>query len=249
MTTPAKEEPLYLGHRERLRQRFMVDEGASMPDYELLELLLTMAIPRRDVKPLAKKLINHFGDLGEVIHAPSHKLMDAGVSPNAIVLLKLVATCNMRSAYNCVRESDEPVFSNWIQLEDYCREKMAYKEVEEFRLFFLDENYRLKGEKLLTTGTINKASIHPREIIREALENKAIHLIMAHNHPSGNAEPSTADKVITKNIEEITDVVDLDLFDHIIVGREGVFSFRNAGYIKPKKNKINEVNEKKKKTD
>lgn len=243
MTTQVKEKPLYLGHRERLRHRFMVDEGASMPDYELLELLLTMAIPRRDVKDLAKKLINSFGDIGEVIHAPAHKLMEAEVSPNAIVLLKLVATCNMRTAYNGVSGSDEPVFSNWIQLEDYCREKMAYKEVEEFRLFFLDENYRLKGEKLLTTGTINKANIHPREIVRAALENKAVHLIMAHNHPSGNVMPSTADENLTKYFIEIADVMDLDLFDHIIVGREGVFSFRNSGFIKPKKQKTIEVNE------
>jgi len=237
MTTPAKEEPLYLGHRERLRQRFMVDEGASMPDYELLELLLTMAIPRRDVKPLAKKLINTFGDIGEVLHAPAHKLMDAGVSPNAIILIRLVATCGMRSAYDGFRDSNEPIFSNWIQFEEYCREKMAYKEVEEFRVFFLDGSYRLTGEKLITTGTINKSSIHPREIIRAAIENKAVYLILAHNHPSGNSEPSPADVKMTKNFVELADIMDIEVFDHIVVGRDGTFSFRAAGYIEPKKKK------------
>ena len=240
MTTPAKEEPLYLGHRERLRQRFMVDEGASMPDYELLELLLTMAIPRRDVKPLAKKLINHFGDLGEVIHAPAHELMEVGVSPNAIVLIKLVATCNMRSSYNCVKESDEPVFSNWIQLEDYCYEKMAFKEVEEFRVFFLDAAYHLKGEKLITTGTINKSSVSPREIIKAALDNKAVYIIMAHNHPSGDIKPSDADIAMTENFQELADIMDLELFDHVLVGRNGVHSLKADGYIKTKKEREKE---------
>lgn len=235
MTTPVDAKPLYLGHRERLRQRFMVDEGASMPDYELLELLLTMAIPRKDVKPLAKKLISCFGNIGEVLHAPTHKLMDFGLSANAMVLIRLVSACSMRAAYNGVRQSDVPVFSNWIQLEDYCREKMAFKEVEEFRVFFLDEAYRLKGEKLITTGTINQANIHPREIIRAALENEATSVIMVHNHPSGNVEPSTADKVMTKNFQELAEVMDLELFDHIIVGREGTFSFRAAGFIKNNK--------------
>lgn len=231
MTTPVKEKPLYLGHRERLRQRFMVDEGASMPDYELLELLLTMAIPRRDVKPLAKNLISRFGDIGEVIHAPAHELLDAEVSPNAIVLLRLVATCAMRTAYDGFHDSDEPIFTNWVQFEEYCREKMAYKEVEEFRVFFLDGSHRLKGEKLITTGTINKSNIHPREIIRAALENKAVYVILAHNHPSGNVEPSKADINMTKAFEELAGVMDLKLFDHLIIGRNGTFSFRAAGYI------------------
>ncbi|MBQ8481783.1 MAG: DNA repair protein RadC [Alphaproteobacteria bacterium] len=237
MTTKVEEKPLYLGHRERLRQRFMVDDGASMSDYELLELLLTMAIPRRDVKPLAKKLINRFGDIGEVLHTPAHELMDAGVSVNTIVLIRLVAACGMRSAYAGFRDSNEPIFSNWIQFEEYCREKMAYKEIEEFRVFFLDASYRLKGEKLITTGTVNKSSIHPREVIRAALDNKAVYIIMAHNHPSGDVKPSDADILMTKNFEELTSIMDIVLFDHLIVGREGTFSFRAAGYIKDKKKK------------
>lgn len=235
MTTPVKKEPSYLGHRQRLRERFMVDDGASMPDYELLELLLTMAIPRRDVKPLAKDLINIFGDIAEVMHAPAHELLEAGVSPNAIVLIRLTATCAMRSAYDGFHDSNEPIFSNWIQFEEYCREKMAYKEVEEFRVFFLDSSYRLKGEKLITTGTINKNNVHPREVIRAALENKAVYIIMAHNHPSGNVKPSDADIEMTKNFEELTDVMGIVLFDHLIIGRNGVFSFRASGYIKQKK--------------
>lgn len=235
MTTPVKKEPSYLGHRQRLRERFMVDDGASMPDYELLELLLTMAIPRRDVKPLAKDLINRFGDIAEVMHASAQELFEAGVSPNALVLIRLTATCAMRSAYNGFHDSNEPIFSNWIQFEEYCREKMAYKEVEEFRVFFLDSSYRLKGEKLITTGTINKNNVHPREVIRAALENKAVYIIMAHNHPSGNIKPSDADIEMTKNFEELTDVMGIVLFDHLIIGRNGVFSFRSSGYIKTKK--------------
>ena len=231
MTTPVKEKPLYWGHRERLRQRFMTDEGASMPDYEILELLLTMAIPRRDVKDLAKQLVNRFGDIGEVLHARAHELMDAGVSPNAIVLLRLVATCVMRSAYDGFHDSDEPIFNNWMQFEEYCRAKMAYKEIEEFRVFFLDAKRKLIGEKLITTGTINKSNIHPREIIRSALEYKAVYVILVHNHPSGNADPSKADINMTKAFEELAKVMDIKVFDHLIIGREGIFSFRSAGLL------------------
>lgn len=232
MTTPDKQEtPTYLGHRERLRQRFIIDKGASMPDYELLELLLTMSIPRRDVKPLAKKLISIFGDIGEVIHAPLHKLQEAGVGFNTLVLIKLVATCSERAALNSVRDSEDPIISNWVQFEEYCREKMAFKEVEEFWAFFFDASFHLKAEKLITTGTINKSNVHPRELIRAAIENQASCVIIAHNHPSGNNKPSTADIHLTKHFGELLGVMDIQLFDHVIVAREGVFSFRASGFM------------------
>lgn len=244
MTTQDKQEdPLYIGHRERLRNRFLVDDGASMPDYELLELLLTMAIPRRDVKPLAKKLIRRFGNLADVVHAPSHKLQDAGLSSNSIVLLRLVHACCLRCSFDELRESDEPIFSMWMQFQDYCREKMAYKEVEEFRVFFLDSSWRLKGEKVVTTGTINKTNVHPREIIRLAIENKAVYVVLAHNHPSGNTKPSNADVEFTKNLEELLIVMDVKLFDHIIVGKNSFYSFRDKGLIKADKYKTKEEKE------
>ena len=236
MTTQAEEKPLYLGHRARLKERFMVDNGASMPDYELLELLLTMAIPRRDVKPLAKKLISKFGSLGEVIQAPAIRLLDeAKLGVNTVVLLKAIASCMSRISYAKFADSDEPVISSWEMFEDYCWQIMGCKEVQEFRIFFFDSDLHYKGSKLLTTGTINKVSIHPREVVKAALENNAVKVILAHNHPSGEPKPSEADKRLTRGIEELAEVMDFELYDHVIVGKNGIFSFRNAGYIRPKK--------------
>lgn len=131
MTDDKQEKPLYLGHRERLRARFLADDGASMPDYEVLELLLTMSIPRRDVKPLAKKLVAQYGDIGGVLHAPAHELIDVcGLSVNTLALLKVVATCALRSSSACFSDSDQPIIAYWDQFEDYCRQLMAYNDVE-----------------------------------------------------------------------------------------------------------------------
>lgn len=157
MTDDKQEKPLYLGHRERLRARFLADDGASMPDYEVLELLLTMSIPRRDVKPLAKKLVAQYGDIGGVLHAPAHELIDVcGLSVNTLALLKVVATCALRSSSACFSDSDQPIIAYWDQFEDYCRQLMAYNEVEEFRVFFFDDVLHYKGSKLMNTGTVNK---------------------------------------------------------------------------------------------
>ncbi|MBP5352337.1 MAG: DNA repair protein RadC [Alphaproteobacteria bacterium] len=248
-TTEEAEQPLYFGHRERLRERFLADEGASMPDYELLELLLTMAIPRRDVKPLAKKLVARFGDISGVLHAPVHELRDVcKLSQNPLVLLKLVAACSLRASGSCFSDNGGPIIAFWDQFEDYCRELMAYKEVEEFRVFLFNDDLRYLGNKLLTTGTINRTAVHPREIIRAAIENKAVKIILAHNHPSGDAKPSDLDKAVTQDIVDAAEMMDIEVFDHVIVTRTEVFSFRNAGYIvdKEKKKKEKEDNPSKK---
>lgn len=234
MTKGTEEKPLYLGHRARLKERFMVDEGASMPDYELLELLLTMAIPRKDVKPLAKKLISKFGDIGSVIKAPAQELLaKADLSPNALVLLKIVSTCILRSTGAVFEDANENIIRCWDQFEDYCRQLMGYKEIEEFRVFFFDDNWCYKGNKLLSTGTINKAVIHPREILRTAINKKSTFIILAHNHPSGNCKPSQADLNITKEICEFCKMMELEVLDHVIVTKYDLFSFKNAGLIPP----------------
>jgi len=236
MTTKADETPQYLGHRERLRQRFMVDCGNSMPDYEILELLLTMAIPRRDVKPLAKNLINQYGDLAKVLHAPTHKLLDeSNLSTNAIVLLKLIVTCASRISSNYFAENNHTILSNWDNFLDYCHNKMAHKEIEEFRVFFFDDDLNYLGDKVLSTGTINRSYAHPREIIREAIEHKAVYVILAHNHPSGDCAPSEADKRLTEKICAATDIMDIIVYDHLIITLNNIFSMRDAGYIIPKR--------------
>lgn len=233
MTEETAEKPLYLGHRARLRERFMVDEGASMPDYELLELLLTMAIPRRDVKPLAKKLISTFGDLVSVIKAPSHELLEqCELSPNAIVLLKVVSTCLLRATGYIVEESGKDIITCWDEFYDYCRQLVGYKDVEEFHVFFFDDNLRHKGHVLLSTGTIDKAFVHPREILRRAIEYKASFIILVHNHPSGNVSPSSSDIKLTEDICEACDLMELKIFDHIIVSKYNMYSFKASGKIK-----------------
>ena len=240
MTEQTEDKPLYLGHRARLKERFMVDEGASMPDYEVLELLLTMAIPRRDVKPLAKKLISKFGDIGGVIKAPAQDLLDkCDLSPNAIVLLKVVSTCLLRSTGSIFEDDSENIIRCWDQFEVYCRQLMGYKDIEEFRVFFFDDNWCYKGNKLLSTGTINKTVVHPREILRTAIQKKATFIILAHNHPSGDCKPSPADKKLTTEICNLCRMMELDVLDHVIVTKYEIFSFKNAGLIPPiKKDKV-----------
>lgn len=233
MTDATEEKPLYLGHRSRLKERFMIDEGASMPDYELLELLLTMAIPRRDVKPLAKKLIAAFGDLVSVIKAPAHELLEkCDLSPNAIVLLKVVSTCLLRATGRVFEEPDKNVISCWDEFYDYCRQLIGYKDIEEFHVFFFDDNLRHKGDMLLSTGTVNKAYVYPREILRKAIDVKASFIILVHNHPSGNVKPSSADIKLTTDICELCDLMELKVFDHIIVSKYDMYSFKSAGIIK-----------------
>lgn len=236
MTAENKEEqPSYYGHRARLRERFMVDEGASMPDYEILELLLTMAIPRRDVKPLAKKLLKTFGDLKTVLHMSAHELLDAcDLPPNAIVLLRLFNTCMLRSSYAGFTVSEDPVISSWDYFEEYCWNNLAYKEIEEMWIYFFDNELHYKGSKILSTGTINKAIIHPREVIRLIIENKAAKVVLAHNHPSGEIKPSDFDIAMTKQIETLSEMMNYELYDHLVIGKEGIFSFRSAGLITPK---------------
>lgn len=230
-----KEKPDYIGHRARLRERFMVDEGASMPDYEILELLLTMAIPRRDVKPMAKKLLKKFEDLKTVLHTPAHRLLEVcNLPPNAIVLLRLFHTCMIRSAYCGFMVSEEPMVQSWDSFEEYCWNSLAYKEVEEFWVYFFDEGHHYIGSKHLSTGTVNRAAVHPREVLRAAVEKNAPIIVLAHNHPSGEIKPSDFDKAITLELEALSDMMDFEIYDHLIVGKEGIFSFRAKGLITPK---------------
>lgn len=235
-TTDEKEEqPSYYGHRARLRERFMVDEGVSMADYELLELLLMMAIPRRDVKPYAKKLIKNFGDLRTIIHTPAHKLLtDSDLPPIGIVMLRLLNAIMLRSSYNGLTVSDQPTILSWEYFKELCWNKLAYKEVEEVWVYFFDDELHFKGGKQLSTGTINRAVFHQREILRVAIEQEASKIVLVHNHPSGNRIPSDFDKAITKEIEMLCDIMDLELYDHLVVAQEGISSFRELGYIKPK---------------
>lgn len=231
MRAKIEETPLYYGHRERLRERFLADEGASMPDYEVLEMLLGYANPRRDMKPLAKKLIEQYGDIAGVINAPINRLReDFKLSDYSIGLLKGVKVCMLRANWSFFSKSDAPIFSVWEQFEDYCRGKLAYKEVEEFWVFLFDADMHFIAEKQISTGTVDKSYAPPREVIRAAIDNKAVKIVLAHNHPSGDSSPSNEDILRTKAIMEAAEVMGMEVVDHLVVARSNVTSFRTLDY-------------------
>lgn len=226
------DEPDYLGHRERLRRRFLLGGGRDMPDYELLELLLTIAIPRRDVKPLAKELIRKFGSFAEVVNAPLEELMLVkGVKENTAAVLRIVRECSVRSSWQSLKGMDAPVISDFDAMVDYCRSAMAYQTVEEFRIIFLNSKLYVIGEEIQQRGTVDQVAIHPREVIKSAMMHGASAMILVHNHPSGIVTPSKADMEITKRIKEAAEAASIRLFDHLIISKSSVYSFHNQGFV------------------
>lgn len=220
------------GHRQRIREKFLKSGGNAFADYELLEAYLTIVIPRRDVKPLAKLLIAKFGSFAEVISAPNEDLLEVdGVGENTVFALKMIREAAMRMSWEVLKNADAPVISNMDALIDYCRMSMAYQEVEEFRLIYLNAKNMVVDEEAQQRGTINHVSIHPREVVRAALEKKACAVIMVHNHPTGDTTPSKADIEVTKKVKEAVNSMNIELHDHVIVSKFGYFSFRDAGLI------------------
>ena len=219
------EAPLYLGHRDRLRQRFAAAGGDALPDYELLELILFRAIPRRDVKDDAKRLIQRFGSLAEVIAAPESRLRDeAGLSDGVITDLKVIQAAARRLTKGDMTR--RALLSNSAAVIAYCRTAMAFAEREIFRVLFLDKRNGLIADEIQQSGTVDHTPVYPREIVKRALELSATALILVHNHPSGDPTPSQADVTMTRNIAEIATSLGIHVHDHIIVGRDGHRSFR-----------------------
>lgn len=226
----AAEKPHYHGHRDRLRARFAENNGAGISDYELLELLLFQTIPRRDVKPLAKTLIQSFGNFAEVLSAPLAELeCKGGLSRNVAIGLKTVQTASVRLAREQVME--RPVIGNWDMLLDYCRINIGYERKEQFRVIFLDSKNRVMADEMQGTGTVNHAPVYPREIVKRALELGATALILVHNHPSGDPQPSQADIDMTRLVREAVKPVGILLHDHLIIGREKNASFKALGLL------------------
>lgn len=217
-----------LGHRQRVKQRFLKDGGNSMADYELLEFLLMMSIPRRDVKPIAKELLRQFGSFANVIYAKSQDLMKTKwVKENTCVLFQLIAAAVKRICQENLNDSDIPILANTEAVVDYCRAILAYSEVEELYVIFLDASLKLISIEPLQKGTLTNVSISPREIVRLALDKKAANLIMVHNHPSDNVKPSENDIIVTGRVEQACDLMGIKLQDHIIIGKSNFFSFLN----------------------
>ncbi|GJD33672.1 RadC family protein [Methylobacterium aerolatum] len=220
-----KEEPHYLGHRDRLREKFAEIGGEGLPDYEVLELLLFRAIPRRDVKPLAKALIRRFGSLAEVLAAEPARLREIeGIGPGVVSDLKLVEVAGRRLARGDLRERD--VIASWSALSDYLRATMAFAPREEFRILFLDKRNHLIADEVQGRGTVDHTPVYPREVARRALELSATAIILAHNHPSGDPAPSSADIAMTREIVAALAPLRIVVHDHVILGRNGHASLK-----------------------
>ncbi len=223
-------EPHYTGHRQRLRKRFLDAGLEALADYELLELLLFGASPRGDVKPLAKELISRFGSFAAVISAAPERLAEVkGIGDSKIVALKSAQAAALRLLRD--KAADKPVVSSWDKVLDYCQASMAYLDVEQFRVLFLDAKNRVMADEVQQTGTINHAAVYPREVVKRALEVGASAIIMVHNHPSGDPKPSRADVDITRSVRDAVRHVGITLHDHVIVGRDGFVSLKSEGVI------------------
>lgn len=225
---PPKPEDLLKGHRQRLRGRFMSGGAAALAEYELLELVLFRAIPRRDTKPLAKRLIARFGGFTGVISAEPNRLREIdGVGESVIIELKLIEAAAQSLSRG--RSLSQPMLSDWESVLDHCRATMAHGAVEEFRVLFLDKKNRLIADEAQGRGTVDEVAVYPREVVKRALELNASALILAHNHPSGDPTPSKADIEITGRLVAAAGAVGLVVHDHVIVGAREATSLRGRG--------------------
>lgn len=222
------DKPHYLAHRDRQRAKFAASGADSFADYELLELFLFNSIPRRDVKPVAKDLLKTFGNFGEVCAAPLHRLTEIkGIGEKTALDLKLLHAASVRMGRESVL--GRPILSSWTALLDYCRSAMQFEPVEQFRVLFLDRKNRLIADEVLGRGTVDRAPVYPREIIKRALALESTAIILAHNHPSGDPTPSQSDITMTNEVIAAAKAISVVVHDHLIIGRENVVSFKTLG--------------------
>ncbi len=218
------------GHRERLRMRFAKTGAEGLHDYEMLELILFRAIPRRDVKPLAKNLIKLFGGFAEVLSAPVERLVETqGVSQAVAQELKIVHAASIKLTQE--RVLNRPVISSWTELLAYCRAVMADEKIELFRILFLDKKNILIGDEVQGRGTVDHTPVYPREVVKRALELGASAIILVHNHPSGDPTPSRADIEMTRQIQDAAQALTIRVHDHLIIGADQHVSFKNLGLL------------------
>ncbi|WP_029007760.1 RadC family protein [Azospirillum halopraeferens] len=228
-----QETPHYHGHRDRLRSRFLERGPEALEDYELMELVLFAVDPRRDVKPLAKKLIDTFGGLWETVNAPPEKLrgMKAGrvalKTDAAVAMVRAVGACALRATRERVMK--RPVLGSWKTLMEYCAAAMAHETTEQFRLLFLDRKNALIADEVQQRGTVDHTPVYPREVVRRALELGATAVILVHNHPSGDPTPSRADVDMTREVMRAADAVGIVVHDHVIVGKGRHTSLKAQG--------------------
>ena len=224
-------QSLQQGHRERLRKKFL--EG-QLAEYEILELMLTYVIPRRDVRTLARQLYKKYGNIHKLMAAPFESLIEnEGIKENSAVFFKLIYYL-MQLEYK-VAFDDRPIFHNYEKLENYCKLLMSEKTIEEFHVFYLDARYKLIKDELHSSGTVNWAAVYVREIVKKALDLNAGSVVLLHNHPSGYTSFSTQDIEITQELENALEKLNINLYDHLLVSGEIIYSARNMHLLDKRK--------------
>ncbi len=223
------ERPHYHGHRQRVRDRALGSGLESFQDYELLELLLFYGIERIDTKPIAKKLLERFGTLGDVFAADADLLKEFDIDPRTLVLLRALRETGARLARREV--VDRPVITSWDKLLDYCHASLAHEKTERFNILFLDRKNVLIADETQQKGTVDHTPVYPREVAKRALQLDASAIIMVHNHPSGDPTPSRADIEMTKEVKSALKAVGIELHDHLVIGRKANASFRSLGLL------------------
>jgi DNA repair protein RadC len=218
------------GHRERLRDRLLENGGDALMDHELVEYLLTLAIPRIDTKPIAKQLIAHYGSLSALFTADAESLLQQkGIGPKSAAAIKIVQAAALRMLSEPVRE--QPILASWQSLLDYLRADMAHLTIERVRVLYLNSKNMLIRDDIAGEGSIDQAPIYTREIIRRAIDLGAAAVILVHNHPSGDSAPSRQDIQMTREIADAGKKLGIAVHDHVIVGKDGVSSMRSAGLL------------------
>lgn len=226
----SKEVPHYAEHRKRIKKRFQENGLHVFHDYEVLEFILTYAIKQKDVKPEAKALLARFKTFQGVLDAPADELAKiAGVGEHSALLLKLIKDCSDYYLREKIRKKD--VVSSPQDLINYCRSSMAHQGDEQFRVIYLNAKNEIIHNEIIQEGTVDQTAVYPRKIMEHALKEKALALIFVHNHPSGNPAPSTQDRELTSTLLKAAEPFAIAVHDHIIIGKNGYFSFREEGII------------------
>ncbi len=219
------------GHRRRMRERLLTAGPESVADHELLEMVLFLALPRRDTKPMARALLTRFGSFASAVSAPVGELRGVeGLGDAGAAALKTIQAAALRLVRAEVQ--DRPVLTRWDRLLEYLTASMARERVEQFRVLYLDNKNRLIADEAQSRGTVNHTPVYPREVVKRALELHAAALILAHNHPSGDPAPSPDDIAMTREIERAASALGVVLHDHVIVGNGRTLSFRAEGILK-----------------
>lgn len=220
------------GHRERLRKRYIKSGLEGFNDYEVLELLLTYSIARKDVKPIAKELIEKFGTIDEIAKSDIKSLLEVdGIGEGSAVFLKLIGDIALTLYREKIEDKDILTIKSKNSLLSYLRGEIGYSPREEFKILFLDTSNKLIASETLFSGTIDKSAIYPREIVERVIKNRAKSVIFAHNHPSGNISPSKKDIELTQYMYDSLKLLEIRLLDHIIVTKNSYFSFLEEGLI------------------